>query len=121
MLITRNGQIDAIPSTSMLKQGNEWKYLLVVKVPAETPTEEIAALFDTDSVEDDAIAVRWEYTSFVKVTEDENAKYVWLTYAVMNILAEEYEEALNILGVETREEQEPIAAEYTEAETNETN
>lgn len=108
MLITRNGQIDAIPSTSMVKQGNEWKYLLVVKVPAETPTEELVALFDTDFVEDSDIAVRWEYTSFVKVAEGDDAKYVWLTYTVQNILAEEYEEALNILGVET------------EAETNET-
>ena len=101
MLITKKGSIDGVPYTSMVSRDNVWLYLLVCCFPRDTSTELLLELFDTNTVEDDTIGVRWEYTQFDKITEDENNKYVWLTYTVQNIIAAQYEEALNILGVET--------------------
>lgn len=108
MLITKNGSIDSVPSTSMVKQEGIWKHLLVCQVPLDTPDEELIALFDTTFVQDDAISVQWEYTQFDRITTDENYKYVWLTFAVQNIIADEYEEALNKLGVETQTVEEGV-------------
>ena len=114
MLITKNGSIDSIPSTSMVKREGVWKYLLVCQVPLDTSDEELTALFDTSFVQDDAVGVQWEYTQFDRITTDENHKYVWLTYTVQNIIAAQYEEALNKLGVETQTVE-------VEVETNEAN
>lgn len=101
MLITKNGTTEGLPHTSMVKQEGVWNYLLVCKVPLDASDEELTALFSTDTVEDDVIGVRWEYTKFVKITSDEANKYVWLTYTVQQIASQEYMDALNILGVET--------------------
>lgn len=101
MLITKNGSIEGVPHTSMVKQNGVWNYLLVCKVPLDASDEELTALFNTDTVEDDAIGVKWEYINFVKVAADAEHKYVWLTYTAQQIASQEYMEALNILGVET--------------------
>lgn len=101
MLITKNGSIDGIPHTSMVKQGGVWLHLLVCQVSPEASDEELATLFNTDTVEDDSIGVKWEYTQFMKIAADEANKYVWLTYTAQVTAADQYAEALNILGVET--------------------
>ena len=101
MLITKNGSIDGIPHTSMVKQGGVWLHLLVCQVSPEVADEELTALFNTDTVEDDAIGVKWEYTQFLKIAADEASKYVWLTYTAQHAASDQYAEALNILGIET--------------------
>lgn len=102
MIITKNGNIDGLPYTAMKKQSDVWLNLLVCRVSLENADEDLTALFNTDFVQDDSIGVIWNYTQFVKVAADENYKYVWLTYTTQNIIADQYEEALNILGVETQ-------------------
>lgn len=101
MLVTNNGTIEAVPHTSMVKENGVWRYLLVCRVSPEITNEELTALFSTDTVEDDAIGVKWEYTSFVKITADDSFKYVWLYYTERTIASAQYAEALNVLGVET--------------------
>ena len=101
MLITKNGSIEGIPHTSMVKQGGVWLHLLVCQVSPEVADEELMALFNTDTVEDDAIGVKWEYTQFLKIAADEASKYVWLTYTERRVAADQYEYALKILGIET--------------------
>ena len=101
MLITKNGSINGIPHTSMVKQVGVWLHLLVCQVPPEVADEELTALFNTDTVEDDAIGVKWEYTQFLKIAADEANKYVWLTYTAQHAASDQYAEALNILGIET--------------------
>ena len=103
MLITKNGSIEGLPYTSMKKENGVWLHLLVCQVPLDKTDEELTALFNTDTVEDDAIGVRWDYTQFVKVAADDKHKYVWLTYTAQTAAAEQYAEALNILGVQTEE------------------
>ena len=58
----------------------------------------------------------WHYTDLVKVTADEAYKYVWLTYTERTAVSEQYEEVLNVLGVQTEE-----VTEKTEVTTDETN
>ena len=116
MIVTKNGTIDGIPYTSMLKKDGVWRYLLVCRVSLDKTGDELTALFATDTVEDDAIGVTWHYTDLVKVTADEAYKYVWLTYTERTAVSEQYEEALNVLGVQTEE-----VTEETEVTTDETN
>lgn len=110
MLITNNGSIEGVPYTAMKKQGGIWLHLLVCRVSLDKTDEELTALFNTDTVEDDYTGVKWSLTQFVKIASDEQFKYVWLTYTVQasivepSELIEQYEEALNILGVQTEEE-----------------
>lgn len=104
MIITNNGNIEGLPYTAMKKQGGVWLNLLVCRVSHEHTDEALTALFDTDTVEDDAIGVKWEYTQLVKVAADKDYKYVWLTYTAQTSAVSQYEEALNILGVQTTEE-----------------
>ena len=104
MIITKNGNIEGLPYTAMKKQGAVWLNLLVCRVSLDNTDEALTALFATDTVEDDAIGVKWDYTQFVKVAADENYKYVWLTYTAQTAVVDQYEEALNILGVQTTEE-----------------
>lgn len=111
MIITKNGNIEGLPYTAMKKQGSVWLNLLVCRVSLENDDEMLVALFNTDTVEDDTIGVKWSHTQFVKVAADESYKYVWLTYTAQTAAVDQYEEALNILGIETQTE---------EAETNET-
>lgn len=93
MIITKNGYIETTPKTSMVDIGGGlWMNLLVCPVPVESKEEDLIKLFDTDFVEDDIIEVRWEYTQFYRITADENNKYVWLTYAIQNLLRESKEE-----------------------------
>ena len=101
MLITKNGTIDGVPHTSMVKRDGVWLHLLVCQFPLDTDMEMLMALFDTDTVEDDAIGVKWEYAQFEKIAEDETGKYVWLTYTVQQIASNQYVDALNTLGIET--------------------
>lgn len=101
MLITKNGVIDGIPRTSMVEKDGVWMHLLVCQFPLGTDMEMLMALFDTDTVEDDAIGVKWEYTQFEKIAEDETGIYVWLTYTVQQIASNQYVDALNTLGIET--------------------
>lgn len=103
MIITKNGNIEGLPYTAMKKQGSVWLNLLVCRVSLDNTDEDLTALFNTDTVEDDAIGVKWDYTQFVKVAADENHKYVWLTYTSQTAVVDQYEEALNILGVVTEE------------------
>lgn len=103
MIVTKNGTIDGVPYTSMLKKDGVWRYLLVCHVSLDKTDDELTALFATDTVEDDAIGVTWHYTEFVKVTADESYKYVWLTYTERTAAYGQYEEALNVLGVQTKD------------------
>lgn len=110
MLITNNGSIDGVPYTAMKKQGSIWLHLLVCRVSLDKTDEELISLFNTETVEDDFIGVKWSLTQFVKVAADDQYKYVWLTYTSQTTtiepseIIEQYEEALNILGVQTEEE-----------------
>ena len=103
MIITNNGSIEGTPHTSMLKRQSDgvWLHLLVCKVAIENSDEDLAALFATDTVEDDTIGVKWDYTEFLRVENDGAHKFVWLTYTAQQAAADQYAEALNILGVET--------------------
>lgn len=111
MLITQNGQIDGRPEVSMVRRAGIWYRLLACCV-ADTYTDaELEALFATDTVEDDAIQVKWCYTTLdsiqSSVRDGVTYKYVWLTYTseISTRAADEtLEEALNILGVDTEEE-----------------
>ena len=109
MLITNNGKIEGIPHTSMIKNGDVWDYLLVCRVSLEHTDEELTELFNTDTVEDDYIGVKYCYTKFNRIAQDENYKYVWLTYTERVLADAEYAEALNLLGVQTYEESEVSA------------
>lgn len=104
MIITKNGNINGLPYTAMKKQGGVWLNLLVCRVSLDNSDEDLTALFNTDTVEDDAIGIKWDYTQFSKIAADENYKYVWLTYTAQTSVTDQYEEALNILGVVTEEE-----------------
>lgn len=108
MIITKNGNIEGLPYTAMKKEGGVWLNLLVCKVSLDNTDEALTALFNTDVVEDDVIGVKWDYTQFVKVATDEEYKYVWLTYTAQTAAVDQYEEALNILGVQTAEEGDEI-------------
>jgi len=108
MIITKNGNIEGLPYTAMKKQGSVWLNLLVCRVSLENADEDLTALFNTDTVEDDAIGVKWDYTQLVKVAADEEYKYVWLTYTSQTAVVDQYEEALNILGVVTEEVPEEV-------------
>lgn len=103
MIITNNGTIEGLPYTAMKKQAGVWRNILVCRVSKDNADEVLTELFNTDTVEDDAIGVKWDYTQFVKVAADNNYKYVWLTYTSQVAVVDQYEEALNILGVETQE------------------
>ncbi len=116
MIITKNGNIEGLPYTAMKKQGDVWLNLLVCRVSKDSEDEKLLSLFLTDSVEDDTIGVKWSYTKFVKIATDENYKYVWLTYTSQTAVVDQYEEALNILGVQTMEEPEEITEEVGEIE-----
>ena len=87
----------------MKKQGDVWLNLLVCRVSKDSDDNKLLSLFLTDTVEDDAIGVKWDYTQFVKIAADEEYKYVWLTYTSQTAVVDQYEEALNILGVQTEE------------------
>ena len=107
MIITNKGKIEGVPHTSMVKTDGVWDYLLVCKVSLEHTDEELTELFsDTDTVEDDSIGVKYCYTKFKQIAQDENYKYVWLTYTECVHTDTDYAEALNILGVQTHEESE---------------
>lgn len=110
MLITNNGKIEGIPHTSMVQKNGVWLYLLVCRVSPEHTDEELTALFTTDAVEDDSIGVKYCYTNFEKIAQDENYKYVWLTYTERVLADAEYQEALNLLGVETYTEESEVEA-----------
>lgn len=110
MIITKNGNIEGLPYTAMKKQGGVWLNLLVCRVSLENSDEELTALFNTDTVEDDSIGVKWDYTQFVKVAADDFYKYVWLTYTAQTAVVDQYEEALNILGVQTEEAGDEVEA-----------
>ena len=103
MIITKNGNIEGWPYTAMKQQGALWLNLLVCRVSKDSEDEKLLSLFLTDTVEDDTIGVKWNYTQFVKVAADENYKYVWLTYTAQTAVVDQYAEALNILGVQTEE------------------
>ena len=109
MLITNNGKIEGIPHTSMVETGGIWDYLLVCRVSPEHSDEELTKLFNTDTVEDDSIGVKYCYTNFKRIAQDENYKYVWLSYTERVLADAEYAEALNLLGVQTYEESEVSA------------
>ena len=109
MLITNNGKVEGIPHTSMVETGGIWDYLLVCRVSLEHTCEELTALFNTDTVEDDSIGVKYCYTKFNRIVQDENYKYVWLTYTERVLADAEYAEALNLLGVQTYDEDEVVA------------
>jgi hypothetical protein len=111
MIITKNGNIEGLPYTAMKKQDGVWLNLLVCRVSLDNADEDLTALFNTDTVEDDAIGVKWDYTQFVKVAADEQYKYVWLTYTSQTAVVDQYEKALNILGVETMEHPEEVGDE----------
>lgn len=106
MLITNNGKIEGVPHTSMVQTDGVWDYLLVCRVSPEHTDEELAELFNADTVEDDSIGVKYCYTKFKQIAQDESYKYVWLTYTERVHADTEYAEALNILGVQTYEESE---------------
>ena len=108
MIITKNGNIEGLPYTAMKKQGGVWLNLLVCRVDLDSNDDELIRLFSGDTVEDDTIGVKWDYTQFVKVAADENYKYVWLTYTSQTAVVDQYEEALNILGVVTEEVPEEV-------------
>ena len=103
MIITKNGNIEGLPYTAMKQQGDVWRNLLVCRVSKDSDDNKLLSLFMTDTVEDDTIGVKWNNTQFVKVVKDEHYKYVWLTYTAQTAVVDEYEEALNILGVQTEE------------------
>ena len=111
MLITNNGKIEGVPHTSMVETGGIWDYLLVCRVSLDCTDEELRGLFsDTDTVEDDSIGVKYCYTKFDRIEQDENYKYVWLTYTERVLADAEYQEALNLLGVQTYEEENEVEA-----------
>ena len=109
MLITNNGKIEGVPHTSMIEKDGVWNCLLVCRVSPKHTSEELCNLFNTDTVEDDSIGVKYCYTRFYRIAQDENYKYVWLTYTERVLADAEYAEALNLLGVQTYEESEVSA------------
>lgn len=110
MLITNKGTIQGSTIICTMKDGYVWKWLLVCKVSPDHTDEELIELFNTNTVEDSAIERKWLSTEFVKVDSDEQYKYVWLSYTAMDVINDEYEQALNILGVETRTDESEVEA-----------
>ena len=102
MIITKNGKIEGLPYTAMKKEAGMWRNLLVCRVDKNNIDTDLLSLFLTDYIEDDTIGVRWDNTQFVKVAADSYYKYVWLTYTSQASIVDSYEEALNVLGVETQ-------------------
>lgn len=103
MIVTKNGSIAGYCYTAMKKQDSVWRNLLVCRVSKGNTTTELMALFDVDEVKDDTIGVSWKGTFLTEIKSDDYYKYVWLTYAAQVASVDEYEEALNILGVQTKE------------------
>ena len=91
MLITNKGKIEGVPHTSMVETGGIWDYLLVCRVSLDCSDEYLTELFNTDTVEDDSIGVKYFYTQFKRIAQDENYKYVWLTYTEKVIFWERQE------------------------------
>ena len=91
MLITNKGKIEGVPHTSMVETDGIWDYLLVCRVPLNCADEDLAELFNTGTVEDDSIGVKYFYTQFKRIAQDENYKYVWLTYTEKVIFWERQE------------------------------
>ena len=107
MLKTDKGQIAGRPETSMVKREGVWKHLLVCRVDATLSDEELQQLFNTESVEDDAIQIKWHYTVWDSLQSAGAYKYAWLTYTAETSTRPtdtELEEALHLLGVQTQME-----------------
>jgi hypothetical protein len=103
MLITKNGQIDGRPETSMVRRNGIWYRLLVCRVADSYTDAELLALFRSDTVRDDAIGMTWHYTAPDTIRRADGYAYVWLTYTAetADAAAEmaDMQAALNELGV----------------------